>query len=96
MTVTDSKTQKPTDPRLVLLASLFPGAGHVVLGMAPRGLRFLFFMVVLGWVTLNVMPDTASFFGKNSGGILIYGFSIIDAYKIARIRFATWKYAEKA
>jgi len=85
----------PVEPKLVLLASLFPGAGHVVLGLAPRGLRFLFFMIVLGWVSMKLMPATASFFGKNAGGILIYGFSVIDAYKIARVRYEKWKFTQK-
>ena len=86
----------PVEPKLVFLASLFPGAGHVVLGLAPRGLRFLFFMVVLGWVSMKLMPPTSSFFGSHAGGILIYGFSIIDSYKIARVRFEKWKFSQKA
>ena len=48
-----------------------------------RGLMFLFFTIVLGWVSLRLMPETASFFARHVGGIFIYGISVIDAYKIA-------------
>ncbi len=77
---------KPKNPKLVLLASLVPGAGHVVLDQQQRGLTFIFFMVILGWVSLRLMPETASFFSRHVGGVLIYGFSVLDAYRIAKVR----------
>ncbi len=74
-------------PRRVLAASaLLPGSGHVMLRLPYRGMQFLFFMVVLGWVSKRVMPADASFFARHVGGILIYGVSVLDAYRIARIR----------
>lgn len=85
-------SDKPTSPYLVLAtAILLPGAGHVLQGLARRGLMFLFFTLILGWVSLRLMPDTASFLGRHIGGIFIYGMSIIDAYRIARIRYETWR-----
>lgn len=81
----------PPSPHKVLAASIVPGAGHVMLGQAQRGLTFLFFMVVLGWVSVKLMPDTASFIGRHIGGVFIYGLSIIDAYRSARLRWETWK-----
>lgn len=88
---------KPRSPYLILVAALLlPGSGHVLLGLAQRGLMFLFFMIVLGWAGANVMADTASFFVRHAGGIFLYGVSVIDAYKTARIRWETWKYAEKS
>ena len=43
-------TRKPLNPYLVLItAALLPGSGHVVLGVANRGLVFLFFIILLGW-----------------------------------------------
>ena len=87
-------SEKPINPYLVLAAGLvFPGAGHVILGQAPRGLMFLFFTLILGWVSLRLMPETASFFGRHAGGIFIYGISVLDAYKIARIRYESWRHA---
>jgi hypothetical protein len=69
---------------LILAASLIPGAGHVWLGQAQRGLMFLFFMVILGWISTKIMPDTASFIGRHIGGVFIWGMSIIDAWRINR------------
>jgi hypothetical protein len=87
--------EKPTNPRLILLAALFlPGSGHVFMGLAQRGLMFLFFMIVLGWAGNRIMPETASFFARHVAGIFIYGLSVIDAYKTARIRWETWTYAQ--
>ncbi len=90
-------TGAPRNPYLVLAAALvLPGCGHVLLGLAQRGLMFLFFIVILGWAGNHVMPETASFFMRHIGGIFVYGLSVIDAYKTARIRWETWKYAEKS
>jgi hypothetical protein len=78
--------EKSPNPRLVLLASLVPGAGHVLLGQAQRGLMFVFFTVILGWISLKLMPESASFIGRHIGGVFIWGMSIIDAYRMARSR----------
>jgi hypothetical protein len=80
--------RKPKQPLLVLAASLVPGAGHVWLGQAQRGLMFVFFMLILGWISTKIMPETASFIGRHIGGIFIWGMSIIDAYRINRDTFA--------
>jgi hypothetical protein len=85
--------EAPRNPYLVLAASLvLPGSGHVLLGLPFRGLMFLFFIAVLGWVSLRIMPESASFFGRHAGGIMIYGLSVIDAYRIARARKAVSDY----
>ena len=87
--------RQPSNPYLILaVAVIMPGAGHVLQGKPQRGLMFLFFTIILGWVSLRVMPETASFFTRHVGGIFIYGISIIDAYKSARIRWETWKHGE--
>jgi hypothetical protein len=78
---------RPSNPYLVLAAAIvLPGSGHVMLGLPVRGLQFLFFMVILAWVTMKVAPSDASFIGRHAGGFLIYALSILDAYRIARIR----------
>ena len=69
---------------LLLAASLVPGAGHVWLGQAPRGLMFIFFMTILGWISTKIMPEHASLIGRHIGGVFIWGMSIIDAYRINR------------
>ncbi|PBB27592.1 MULTISPECIES: hypothetical protein [unclassified Mesorhizobium] len=90
--MTGSNTQPaPVSPYLVLGASIvLPASGHVILGVPVRGLQFLFFMVILAWVTAKIAPPDASFIGRHAGGFLIYALSILDAYKLARIRHATW------
>lgn len=82
----------PWNPYWVLIAgTLLPGSGHVMLGVPLRGLTFLFFMILLGWVSVNLMPANSSFVGKHIGGIFVYGLSIIDSYKQARIGWEQWK-----
>lgn len=84
----------PTDPRLVLLAAcLLPGSGQVLLGQPHRGLTFLFFIVVFGWIGNRVFPD-ASFFARHAGSIFVYGLAVIEAYKKARIRTAIWQHRQ--
>ncbi|MER9301290.1 hypothetical protein NKJ06_11660 [Mesorhizobium sp. M0293] len=86
-----SSATAPTNPYLVLGAAIvLPASGHVILGVPVRGLQFLFFMVILAWVTAKIAPPDASFVGRHAGGFLIYALSILDAYKIARIRTAKW------
>ena len=86
----------PINPYLILLAAVFlPGSGHVLQGLAQRGLQFLFFIIVLGWVTTKFASPQASFVGRHAAGVLIYAISIFDAYKFARIRFATWQFISR-
>ncbi len=82
----------PPNPYLVLAAAILPGGGHVLLGQPRRGLQFIFFMVILAWITTKFAPDGASFIGRHAGGVLVYALSVLDAYKIARIRHATWQH----
>ncbi|MDX8438169.1 hypothetical protein [Mesorhizobium australafricanum] len=84
-------SSSPANPYLVLGAAIvLPASGHVMLGVPVRGLQFLFFMVILGWVTTKLAPADAGFIGRHAGGFLIYALSILDAYRIARIRHAVW------
>ncbi|MBZ9722616.1 hypothetical protein LB554_01500 [Mesorhizobium sp. CO1-1-11] len=88
---TSDTSPAPVSPYLVLGAAIvLPASGHVILGIPVRGLQFLFFMVILAWVTARISPPDASFVGRHAGGFLIYALSILDAYKIARIRTAKW------
>ncbi len=78
--------EKPRPPYAVLAASVIPGAGHVLLGLPQRGLMFLFFTIILGWVSTKIIPPEMSFFSRHAGGIFIYGMSILDAYRIAKVK----------
>ncbi|TPI22033.1 MULTISPECIES: hypothetical protein [unclassified Mesorhizobium] len=87
----EAASSAPANPYLVLGAAIvLPASGHVMLGVPVRGLQFLFFMVILGWITTKLAPAEAGFIGRHAGGFLIYALSILDAYRIARIRHAIW------
>ena len=78
---------RAANPYLVLAAAiLLPGSGQVWNGTPFRGLVFLFFILLLGTVTLLTAGPEVSLVGKLAGGIFVYAISILDAYKIARIR----------
>jgi hypothetical protein len=83
----------PHPYRVLAFAALLPGCGHVALGLPQRGLVFLFFILVGSWLSHHLMPVTSSFVGHNIGGIFIYGMSVIDAYRTARVRYEEWKLA---
>ncbi len=85
-------TELPPHPYKILAMSvLLPGSGHVWLGQAQRGMMFLFFMIILGWSSSKLMPETASIIGRHIGGVFIYGMCILDAYKTARLHYETWR-----
>jgi hypothetical protein len=89
-------TGKPISPYAVLaLAIVLPGSGQVLNGTPQRGLVFLFFIIMLGWVSMNVMPAHATFIGRSIGGVFIYGLSVIDAYRCARIRLEVWRHHQR-
>jgi hypothetical protein len=91
----DRMTPAPRNPYHVLFAAVvLPGSGHVLQGRAPRGLMFLFFMIILGWASNHLMPQNAGFFGRHIGGIFVYGMSIIDAYKWSRVKWEVWMHAK--
>jgi hypothetical protein len=85
---------KPMHPYAILALSIaLPGSGHVFSGVPARGLQFLFFIIIIGWATSKVAPESASFIGRYAGGIFIYALSILDAYRIARIKWERWRHA---
>ena len=81
---------QPNSYLVLAAAALLPAGGHLWLGLASRGLQFLFFMLILGWVTTKFAPPEASFVGRHAGGFLVYALSILDAYRLARIRQVEW------
>jgi hypothetical protein len=71
-------------PKLVLtLALVLPGAGHVALGRWQRGAGFLFFMLLLGWITAQFARPEVSFVGRHAAGFFVYAMSVLDAYRMA-------------
>jgi hypothetical protein len=84
---------RPWNPYLVLaIAILLPGVGHVVSRQPVRGLIFVFFILLLGAFTLKTAAPDVSLIGKYAGGLFVWAVSIMDAYKIARVRHAVWQH----
>ena len=76
----------PPDPRIVLAVAIaLPGMGHVMLGQAARGLGFALFTLSLGWLSTKLAPADASFLVRHAGAAFVWGLSVIDAHRIARI-----------
>ncbi|WP_297300384.1 hypothetical protein [uncultured Methylovirgula sp.] len=81
----------PLHPYWILLAAiLLPGAGHVLAGVPQRGFVMQLFMVALGWITWHLTTPQQSFLGRLAGGLFIYAISVLDAYRIARLRWVTY------
>jgi hypothetical protein len=84
---------RPWNPYLVLvIAILLPGVGHVVSRQPVRGLIFVFFILLLGAFTLKTAAPDVSVIGKYAGGLFVWAVSIMDAYKVARVRHAVWQH----
>ena len=78
---------QPLNPRLVLvLAILFPGAGHVAIGQTQRGFCFLLFAILFMVLSYLTTTPEHSFIGRHAGGLFVWALSITDAYRLARIR----------
>src|SRR5690606_20114699 len=57
-------------PLLVLLTgAVLPGVGHVVIGRPFRGLMFVFYILLLGIITVHVADPDRSFLGRYAGGV---------------------------
>jgi hypothetical protein len=78
----------PLRPLAVLLvAVLLPGMGQVLNNMPTRGVIFVFFMLSLGVVSFHLTTPEHSFLGRHAGGFLIYLISLVDAYRLANLRW---------
>jgi hypothetical protein len=82
----------PLHPYLVLLiAAVAPGSGHWAVGVIQRGVMFAWFMIVLGWISWRLTGPEITPIGRLAGGLLVYTVSILDAYRIARFRWARYQ-----
>jgi hypothetical protein len=80
--------RRPVHPLLVLLAAiLLPGFGHTLSGFPLRGLTLQMFMVVLGVITWHLTTPQQSLIGRLAGGLFVYAVSIMDAYRLAKLRW---------
>jgi len=89
MTASD---RPPMHPYVVLaLAIVMPGAGHVAVGQPQRGFGFAFFSLLLALVTWHTTTPDHSFIGRSAAGLFVWALSIPDAYRIARLKYETWR-----
>ena len=72
------------------VALVLPGCGQVANRQPTRGLAFLFFMALLGTLTLLTAAPEASVVGRFSGAIFVYAMAVFDAYRTARLRREIW------
>lgn len=84
--------KKPWHPYLILAAALLlPGMGHVLSGKPVKGLQFAFFVVLFGWLTTKIAPPEATFIGQHAGGVFVWCLSVLDAYRLGRLRWEEWR-----
>ena len=75
-------------PYFVLaLAIALPGAGHVAIREASRGLVFACFVVLFSVLTYMTTTPEQSFIGRHAGGLFVWALSIPDAYRRGRLNF---------
>ena len=87
-----SAARPPLHPYVVLaLAIVLPGVGHVAVGQPQRGFGFAFFSLLLALVSWHTTTPDHSFIGRSAGGLFVWALSIPDAYRLARLKYETWR-----
>lgn len=90
-----SDLPKPPKPLIVMsVAAVLTGMGQVMNGQANRGLMMAFTALSLAWISYNLTTPDHSFVGRYAGGFMIHAIAFMDAYRIAKIRWQEWKYAQ--
>lgn len=96
---------EPPHPRLVLAVGfLLPCVGQVLNRTPQRALTFLFFALLLGWVTMNLVsaqvclarsyPAWRCFVAQHAGLLFIWLVAAMDAYHHARVRWVEFHFAK--
>jgi len=85
------EAKRPLNPYLVLALAILPGMGHVAIGQPQRGLVFAFFTLFFAILTYLISTPEQSFVGRHAGGFFIWALSIPDAYRRARIAYASYE-----
>jgi hypothetical protein len=84
--------RKPMNPyRVLALAIVLPGMGHVAIGQQQRGFMFAMFTLLLALITWQIAPPDRSFIGRSALGLFVWALSIPDAYRLARVNWENWK-----
>ncbi|MSQ58333.1 MAG: hypothetical protein EXR36_01420 [Betaproteobacteria bacterium] len=86
----------PLNPWAVLaVAALLPGMGQVLNNNATRAIVFVFFVISLAIVSYHLTTSAQSFLGRHAGGVFIYVISLVDAYRIASLRWDLYRLPAK-
>lgn len=86
------RERRPPRPwQVLLIAVVLPGCGQVMNRQPQRGLVFVFFMLLLGALTLLTADPSVSMVGKLAGGLFVHAMAIFDAYRTARLRWEIWR-----
>lgn len=90
--MTVPREKPPHRPYTVLAVALvLTGMGQVLNGQAGRGLMMAFTALSLAWVSYNLTTPDHSFVGRYAGGFMIHAVALMDAYKVARLRWEHWR-----
>ena len=82
----------PLHPYLVMLIAIVaPGSGQWAAGNVQRGVIFVWFILIFGWIGWHLAGPGISPVGRAAGGIFIYAISVVDAYRMARFRWARYR-----
>ena len=95
--MTGASPPRPPHPRWVLVVGfLLPSGGQLLNRMPQRAITFLFFAVLFGWVSMNLIPASVCaaraypawrcFLVQHAGLLFIWMVAAMDAYHGARIR----------
>ena len=103
--MTEAFPSKPLHPRWVLVVGfLLPSGGQLLNRMPQRAITFLFFAVLFGWVSMNLIPASVCaaraypawrcFLVQHAGLLFIWMVAAMDAYQGARIRRAEFDFSQ--
>ena len=87
----EARGRAPLNPYFVMLIAIVaPGSGQWAAGNLQRGVIFVWFIMIFGWLGWHLAGPGVSPVGRLAGGIFIYAISIMDAYRLARFRWARY------
>ena len=60
--------------------------GQVLNHTPQRGLVMVFFLIFFAMTSYQLTSPEHSWLARHAGGVFMYGFMLIDAYRFAKIR----------
>ncbi len=68
----------------LLAAIIVPGSGHVILNKPLRGLFYILWIFMFGFITFKITGENISLIGRWSGGIAVWVFSVIEVGRMLK------------